>query len=267
MAPTRKKYPPAAWSSPSWAITRSSSVVFDEIGPRFATRNGGYTRVVKLGPASRGFGRDGDIGTNRGIESRCERRDRAMIALRVICPPVPWHVTNSSLRTMALPLQAASARRRPHKAARASAGPCRANLSRLARPGLAGTIGHACRAHRCRCACLRSGGGRGPGMVTWRSSAARGAERPTAVRVGGQRRGSGRPEVSSPLRCNLQVLSVPSLLWSCARSIAGETCLASMAIPGPAAFEPRSPGFSSGGTILRHSAHRRARRAARCAQS
>ncbi len=24
--------------------------VFDEIGPRFATRNGGYTRVVKLGP-------------------------------------------------------------------------------------------------------------------------------------------------------------------------------------------------------------------------
>ena len=24
--------------------------VFDEIGPRFANRNGGYTRVVKLGP-------------------------------------------------------------------------------------------------------------------------------------------------------------------------------------------------------------------------
>ena len=24
--------------------------VFDEIGPRYATRNGGYTRVVKLGP-------------------------------------------------------------------------------------------------------------------------------------------------------------------------------------------------------------------------
>src|SRR5512140_2311305 len=24
--------------------------LFDEIGPRFATRNGGYTRVVKLGP-------------------------------------------------------------------------------------------------------------------------------------------------------------------------------------------------------------------------
>ena len=24
--------------------------VFEEIGPRFATRNGGYTRIVKLGP-------------------------------------------------------------------------------------------------------------------------------------------------------------------------------------------------------------------------
>jgi large subunit ribosomal protein L17 len=24
--------------------------IFDEIGPRFANRNGGYTRVVKLGP-------------------------------------------------------------------------------------------------------------------------------------------------------------------------------------------------------------------------
>ena len=24
--------------------------LFDEIGPKYATRNGGYTRVVKIGP-------------------------------------------------------------------------------------------------------------------------------------------------------------------------------------------------------------------------
>lgn len=33
--------------------------LFDEIGPKYATRNGGYTRVVKIGPPPRRLRRDG----------------------------------------------------------------------------------------------------------------------------------------------------------------------------------------------------------------
>ena len=31
-------------------MARLAKKLFDEIGPKYATRNGGYTRVVKIGP-------------------------------------------------------------------------------------------------------------------------------------------------------------------------------------------------------------------------
>ncbi len=40
----------AVWWLQNWVMTRCIDRVFDEIAPRFENRNGGYTRVMKLGP-------------------------------------------------------------------------------------------------------------------------------------------------------------------------------------------------------------------------